>query len=251
MGGNTSTVPCFINSIGVNNHMNWSGYVYDNPSLVISEMNYMGINHIRDMLFSDISDFGEVAEAGNVFDNGFLNSDEDVATQLPGFLSTVNQFAINYPGSVVAFEGPNELNCQEALYSGVSTITSAATAVAAQLDIYTSVKADSTLAGVPVMNSSLSLSCTSLGSTAGYIAAEGNMDAEVNLANVHIYSVTSPPLSTFLSSTLGIPVAQPNAPGKPVAITEFGFSTPEWVSTKVAAQYTIFGLADAYKEGRS
>lgn len=248
VGGNTATVACFLNSLGVNSHLNYTDPVNNNPSGEIMELQYLGINRIRDEV-NGTAAFNQVANAGNVFDVLFEDTWGDTAQDLPGWISMLNQFEQSNPKSIDIFEGPNELNAQEVLYHGVSTVGSPATAVAIQKAEYADIKGDSILSNVLVMNNSINLGSSSSAQAQSYMAAEGNMDAEADIGNVHIYSHSSPPQSIILSTQWGIPNARETVPNKPVIISEFGFTTPVDVGEQQAAPLTLFGLADAFKDG--
>src|SRR5689334_20299229 len=102
----------FVQSIGVNQHISWSGTPYADLSVAESDIAYLGIDHVRDAApySGDIAAYQDMASKGIKFDLIATNAGEDVAQMLSGNLAQIDQLVQSNPGSVISIEGPNELN---------------------------------------------------------------------------------------------------------------------------------------------
>ena len=235
----------FIESIGVNTHLAYNGSPYANTSGVVADLNYLGIHAIRDQLYTTTlatTNLNTLATLGYKFDFEVTvepNSTVDVAK----FMQDLNSFQNRYPGSIGAIEGPNEVNTWKVSYDGVISIASGAEI---QKQIYTAANADALLKDIPVYN-------VTIGSTdSSQFAQLGDLSNYTDYANSHAYVMSTTDISAgidYLLSFAGIP-----APGKPMVITEAGYTTlPSYwydgVSESVHAKYMLTTLLDAYQKG--
>jgi hypothetical protein len=208
----------FVKTIGVNAHVSWTQYPYNDTSKVISAMDYLGVDNLRDYInSSSFPIFKQLAAAGVKFDL-LLNP----VVGLNNYIGWAHTLAQTYPGSVVALEGPNEVDNWPVSYNG---ITGYAGAVATQQALFTAANADPILANVPVYNLTLA------GIDSAEYAAIGNVAAYTDFANVHTYyqagqqswgysfSDTRYTLQGYINS------GQWSAPGRPTVITETGSTT--------------------------
>ena len=235
----------FDQSIGVNVHMAYTWTPYANVTSVENDLAYLGVNHVRDELFdaSNVqTNYDELAAAGIKFDfiiPVYLPS----TVNLTEFVGMVNAFALAYPGSVSAIEGPNEVNFTPAMYSGGTTPADQA---ALQEALYAAVRADPNLAGIPVYN-------LTVGSTnSAQFAALGNLSSAANFGNEHAYAPDWFTPASALSDLLTFP--QIDTPGLPTVITETGYETNaadtySGVDQTVQAKLTLDTLMDAFKDG--
>jgi hypothetical protein len=235
----------FDQSIGVNVHMAYTWSPYANVTAVENDLAYLGVNHVRDELFdaSNVQiNYEELAAVGIKFDfiiPVYLPS----TVNLTEFVGMVNAFALAYPGSVSAIEGPNEVNFTPAMYSGGTTPADQA---ALQEALYAAVRADPNLAGIPVYN-------LTVGSTnSAQFAALGNLSSVANFGNEHAYAPDWLTPASALSDLLTFP--QIDTPGLPTVITETGYETNpadtySGVDQPVQAKLTLDTLMDAFKEG--
>ncbi len=235
----------FLQSIGVNVHMGYSSTPYANVALVESDLSYLGVNSVRDSFFNwsnSQTNFQQLAAAGIKFDF-LLPEYSDHTVNIPEFISMINAFVEAHPGSVAAIEGINEANDNPAIYNGGTTLADQA---ALQQALYSAVRADPNLNGVPIYN----LTLANTNST--QYAALGNLSSAANYANEHDYVPTDQAPQQGLAYLL--PYAQLNAPGLPTVITETGYNTDPndaWSGTDqtVQAKYTLDTLMDAFKDG--
>ncbi|HTR34915.1 MAG TPA: hypothetical protein VMH80_03365 [Bryobacteraceae bacterium] len=239
----------FIQSIGVNTHLSWTGTTYANIQNNENDIAYLGISHVRDaapVAGFTLSDYQALASQGVKFDIIATSPTVNVQSDL----SQIDQLVNSNPGSVVSIEGPNELNAQDAYYNGVDTTDSPSTTNQIMQALDSGVHGDSTLAGVSVLNASISIGPSNWLS---YVQQEGNMSGYVDAGNWHVYFNNGLPPAAGISQAVAN--AQIAAPGKPVFLTESGYYTApqstDWggVNQDVQAKETLNLLLDAYKDG--
>ena len=232
----------FDQSIGVNVHMWETGSSYTNVALVESDLAYLGVDNIRDILepvSQDLQALEALASAGYKFD--FIIP--PASTDIPTFVSLLDSFIASYPGSVIAIEGPNEVDIWPVQYDGGSALSNAAQY---QEALYAAIRADANLTGIPVYNLTLgNVSATEY-------AAVGNLSSAANDANIHLYANDA--YGPQWSFNIVLPYAQLDAPGLPTVITETGYETNpadgySGVDQTVQAKYTLDTLMDAFKDG--
>ncbi|MBR0993700.1 RHS repeat protein [Bradyrhizobium japonicum] len=239
----------FINSIGVNTHAGFGWTGYNNLALMVDDLKYLGVTHLRDAMGTSPAAQPVVeglAAAGYKFD--FLVSSalpQSGTTGLQNYIASLQKFATSHPGSISSIEGLNEANHQPFSYNGSSSLNAAAQFQSA---LYQAVNANATLGSIPVYNLSLAYN-----DPQGY-SQLGNMSGSVDYANAHAYVSTSLTTSSSLAATLSAVMTA--APGKPVVITETGYTTQAntqylGVNETVQAKSILNTLVDAYKAGVS
>ena len=239
----------FINSIGVNTHAGFGWTGYNNLALMVEDLKYLGVTHLRDAMGTSPAAQPVVeglAAAGYKFD--FLVSSALPQTGTVGlqkYIASLEKFATSYAGSISAIEGLNEANHQPFSYNGSSSLSAAAQFQSA---LYQAVNANATLGSIPVYNLSLAYN-----DPQGY-SELGNMSGSVDYANAHAYVSTSLTTGSSISATLSAVMSA--APGKPVVITETGYTTQTntqylGVNETVQAKSILNTLVDAYKAGVS
>ncbi|KYG98124.1 hypothetical protein [Bradyrhizobium sp. DOA1] len=239
----------FTNSIGVNTHAGFGWTGYNNLALMADSLEYLGVTHLRDAMGTSPAAQPVVeglAAAGYKFD--FLVSSalpQSGAAGLQNYIASLQKFATSYSGSIIAIEGLNEANHQPFSYNGSSSLSAAAQFQSA---LYQAVNANATLANIPVFNLSLAYN-----DPQGY-SQLGNMSGSVDYANAHAYVSTSLTPSSSIAATLS--AVMHAAPGKPVVITETGYTTQAntqylGVNETVQAKSILNTLVDAYKAGVS
>jgi trimeric autotransporter adhesin len=235
----------FIESIGVDTHLAYNSSPYANTNQVVADLNYLGIHAIRDQLYTTTlatTNINALATLGYKFDFE-VTVESDSTVNVAKFMQNLDSFQTKYPGSITAIEGPNEVNTWMVSYNGVLSIASAAEI---QKQIYTAAKADPLLKNIPVYN-------VTIGSTdSSQFAQLGNLSNYTDYANSHAYVMSTTNISAGLDYLLAF--AAIPAPGKPMVITEAGYTTlPSYwydgVSEIVQAKYTLTTLLDAYQKG--
>lgn len=239
----------FINSIGVNTHAGFGWTDYNNLAMMVDDLEYLGVTRLRDAMGTSPAAqpvIAGLAAAGYKFD--FLVSSalpQTGAAGLQNYIVSLEKFAASHPGSISAIEGLNEANHQPFSYNGSSSLSAAAQF---QSVLYQAVKGDAALSSIPVFNLSLAYN-----DPQGYNQL-GNMSGSVDFANAHAYVSTSATPSSSLAATLS--AVSTAAPGKPVVITETGYTTQAntqylGVDETVQAKSILNTLVDAYKGGVS
>ena len=232
----------FDQSIGVNIHLWETGSSYTNIALVEGALAYLGVTNVRDQLVTwsqTQSEYTALMALGYKFD--FI--EEPTLQDIPTFVSAIKNFEATYPGSILAIEGPNEVNLQPVTYNGGSGLINAAEF---QQALDSAVRADPALSNIPVYNLTMAyLDATQYGQL-------GNLSQAANYANSHAYTPDSQTPASGLSVIL--PYAQLDAPGLPTVITETGFDTNpadaySGVDQTVQAKLTLDTLMDAFKDG--
>ena len=202
-----SEAATFVDSIGVNTHMLYTGTpYYDRFDVVKQRLLELGVHHIREDLGPDRPDqyerLNELAASGVKSTlilgdprNGTAGLDERVAT-----------VAEHLAGAMDAIEGPNE-------YSTRGGAGWRDDLIAYQQQLYTAVKGNSALASLPVIGPSI---------VHGDQAALGDVSSSLDFGNMHSYPNGAMPEAN-LSSQLA--QAALNSGSKPVMATETGYNT--------------------------
>lgn len=237
----------FTSSIGVNTHVSYAWGSYNNLALVEADLKYLGVTTLRDGLTNIPAAqpvLDGLANAGYKFDLGVSSSIPATgAAGLQQYVNALEAFQAAHPGSVIALEGLNEVNLQAFSYSGSSTIEAAAQF---QQALYSAIKADASLASIPVYNLTL-----------GYddpadFAKLGNLGASSDYANSHAYVSTGTTPAAALAAALNL--ASSVSPGDPSVITETGYSTLSTtpflgVNESAESKSILNTLMDAFKDG--
>lgn len=236
----------FVRSVGVNVHISWTKGPYTDTSKVIQGMDYLGLDNIRDYInLSSWPVYKQMAAAGLKFD---LMLDPKVGIDnYMGWASTLQQ---SFPGSVVALEGPNEVDKQSVTFNG---LTGYAGAIATQKALFARAEADPTLHDVPVYNLSLA------GIDPPEYEAVGDLSAYADFGNIHSYyqagqqSWGYSQLDPNYTLQAWIESSRWSAPGRPTVITETGSTASPGsvigVTEEVQAKQILNSLLAGAKHG--
>lgn len=228
----------FLGEIGANTHIAWTDGEYSSVSLIISDLNYLGIHNIRDGISdgaygsAPLSHYIQLAEAGEKF-TFMIGYDVDDNADIESVLSEISQVEQAVPGSVIAIEGPNEINNFSLTYDGTSGLQGA---LALQADLYADVKADASLAGVKVDYFT--------GYNAGTIAVGPTFSTKSGLAdydNQHPYPQFDQAPGYWVSRAAAL--GNTSVASTPAVYTETGYSSNN-VSPTVQEDYTLDLLLD-------
>ncbi|RVT90182.1 calcium-binding protein [Sphingomonas crocodyli] len=238
-----------VGSIGVNLHMRYTDSKYVNLTNVINDLSYLGLNLVRDYApnYSDTSEstryqmkaLNKLADLGVKFN--FLTGRDPAAV-----VKDIATFEGNHRGSVIAIEGPNEINNWAIKYDGL-TGTAAATAY---------MNALATSAGAFSVLDDVSL----YGLTGAGASVTASVNAAADVANVHMYPLQGNQAGSYIAS-----IASKKAlyGDKPIVLTEAGYYTPlknnygsapttvAWggVDQETQAKLTLNMIFDATKYG--
>ena len=233
----------FLDSIGVNTHINDTSGGYGNISKVISDLDYIGVTHVRDGLTGSLSTELFEVLANNDITFSLLTSGNNGAS-LSSQISAIAKLESLY-NAIDYVEGPNETDYFPISYNG---LTGFAATRAFQSALYSAVHGNSALSGTPVIQ-------TSLGDGNSY-SQLGNLSSSADYSNIHSYYFGW----GFTRSVADqvperIAEAQTISPGKDTVATEGGWSTATYssdgygVNERTQAVLTLNMLLDQYKDG--
>lgn len=145
------TVYDFTNSIAVNTHMAYTDGAYANVGNVVADLSYLGISTIRDSVpnpYGGIPAANQVSALKTLAADG-IKFDLLVSPGLPiaQTITQINSIETFGPNSVIAVEGPNEINNNPVSYGG---FTGQAGANAYQAALYKAIKANAATANLTV-----------------------------------------------------------------------------------------------------
>jgi Hint domain len=233
----------FLDGLGVNTHIPYTDGEYGSVSLIISDLQYLGIDELRDGISdgtlgsAPLWHYIEIAEAGEKFtfliDTG-AESNADIEAELVEI--TAVEKAV--PGSVIAIEGVNEINNWPVTFNGTSGLQGALDLQAA---LYADVKADSALAGVAVDYFT--------GYGAGTVGTGPDLSTTAGLADYdtqHPYPNGNEAPAYWVSRAAALGNA--SSASTPAVYTETGYSTDN-VSPYVQEVYTLDLLMDTAQQG--
>jgi hypothetical protein len=242
---NTTAVQAeiFIDSIGVNTHLDFTGSSYSNITTVETAINYLGVKTVRDSANStaDLGATGlwqQVANATGAKFDAYLG-EGSVATMVTGLANAVT---LAHQGILTSIEGGNEEDQGYAASLGNSLAQTAAY----QQTVYTTAHS----LGLSAINMSFG---TGWSKATGDYGTVGDLASVTDYANDHVYFGTgNSPLSTIQMLNSDAELA---AGGKTVINSEMGWYTTASttdssnVTVDVQAKYMSDGLLDAYQAG--
>ena len=246
----------FADSIGVNLHLGWIDTVYCNGPVVLGMLQVLGIRHVRDMPptgWKVESDNGLALLASNGmkfnFVYGATGTSSDLNVSVPTDISQVVKFMQQFPGSVISMEGPNELNGQEVILNGASSLDPHVGADI-QRHCASQTRGNSTMqsAGVKMMNLSIT---NGRDGWSQYVDALGDLSAHCDQANWHVYFWQG--LQPSHNVDYMMDDAHRSAPNKPIVFTEAGWPTAYenelGLDPVTAAKHTLNLVAYTWMKG--
>ncbi|GAA0535178.1 hypothetical protein FHS83_003156 [Rhizomicrobium palustre] len=226
----------FVDAIGVNVHVAYTDGAYGKLDKVTQSLDYLGIKLLRDSApnTQNLPRYNTLANAGYRFNFIVNGGDTGILAQRFAGITT------SYPGSVVAVEGPNEVNNFKFTYAGQTGTTAA---LAYQTQLFNSVKATPALSATNVYNYT------------DYPYHAGTADS----MNIHTYpKYGAQPYASLVFDLNSVTTA---LPGHPRVITEIGYpqmpdpkqwkGPADWnpVDENTQAILTLNALLDAYTLG--
>ena len=237
----------FVNSVGVNAHMDSGSSVWTNTQRIAAEIAALGVKHMRDGTPYDwaLPEYVALAKTGVVFDLSQVNPTAAAFTTVGSTEDAQRATALAdaVPGSVESMEGANEYNINSYSLNGSNSNGNLAWGAADDASLQAAVAAAPALAGVTVVAASTAL-----------IDSAPNVSAYVGASNWHVYGGVGEQLGAKMAA--GIAAAQATAPGKPVYVTETGISSSgygsaTWGVTDEATQGIILtnAVLESFKDG--
>ena len=223
----------FINSIGINTHLDFAVTAYNNVTVVESALNYLGVKQVRDAMQFPTSPalFAQVAAATGIKYDLFLAPGAEA--DLPAALQSLKQLPAS---DIETLEGRNEADLFGPGFEQ---------GIADQVTLYQFARQN--FPGILVIQESFA-------GLPDYGAA-GDQSAFADYGNAHTYFGTgnNPALGDWIGVLNNY--ALQATPGKPVIITEAGYYTtgsttdPHSVDFTVQAKYTLDLVLDSFQEG--
>ena len=221
-----------VDSIGVNTHIDFRKFGYQNLANVEATIRYLGVKNIRDSaaVASDVFTWAEVARATGVKLDDFIGETgpQDMHVQLTLVPPLVHAGLLNY------LEGGNEEDDPYARNLGNSLRVTAEF----QHQVFTMGKS----LGVPVINMSFGQGWTPLNDWHGDYDKVGDLSAYADYANAHTYPTGNQ--TTEAAIKLLNDDAHIAAPGRPVITTEIG-----WDRDGTEAPNVLQAVLDGIKAG--
>lgn len=227
----------FLASLGVNTHLDFGKYGYEDSAAVVRSITYLGVTSLRDspQHESDLQSWKSVADAAHVKFDAYVaeGSPADMDNSLGLIRSLATQNILSF------VEGGNEEDDPYAIQRG----NSIAAAAAFQRKVHEVGRA----AGLPVINLSFGSGWTAANNWHGNYDKVGDLSAHCDFANAHVYPAhgAGQPLKTIQRL---IDTAKLAAPSRPVAITELGWKTNTADEETIAVE-TLAAAFDAALSG--
>lgn len=227
----------FVQTLGVNTHIDFQAYGYQNLRTVEAAINYLGLSNLRDSP-ENLADLGangwwqQVANATGAKFDAFLG--EGSYSQMTSDLGRAAQLA--QQGILNFIEGGNE---EDDPYPASLGNTMALTAQFQQTVYQTAHQY-----GLPAINMSFGAGWTSANNWHGDYDKVGNLAPYADYANAHTYPSGAPDQTIQMLNA----DAQIAAVGRPVITTEIGWDANTTDLTS-AAKYTLDAALDGFKDG--
>ncbi len=209
----------FVESIGVNTHLNYSDTIYNNfDGLLKPSLLYLGVRHIRDGLTDDDFDlkrFRDLHSVGIKLTGGVSYEVES----MPALVNMVK----TQRDVLEAVEGPNETDVfTQFSYKGQKFPEGT---IAFMKDFYVAMKADPQLSELPVLQTTLAFPDAEFagGTRAGIL---GDLSAYADFGNSHNYFSFGEIPSTRIEED-HLPLNSKITPGKAMMSSEGGYQMGE------------------------
>lgn len=220
--------------VGVNTHLDFNNWGYQNVAQTIADINYLGLKHLRDCP-NHPSAWQQVATGTGAKFLAFIGE-----TSLSGAQAQL----ANMPALAALLdgvEGANEWDDAYSLSQGVDLQKGATF----QQQVY---QAGQTL-HLPVVNMSFGAGWTATNNWQGDYGKVGDLSAVADYGNAHTYPTVGQGTSSSMSRLNGL--AKLAAASRPVMTTEIGWNGSQYTSEQEVARHTLEAVFDAVKLGNS
>ena len=224
------TVRALLETFAINTHFQQGGQ-YSEVQKSVDALHDLGITQVRDS-FTGLGHPGmEYAAQHGIKFLFTINAGWGM-----GVIGALEKWERAYPGSILAIEGPNEVNNWPVNYAGTTGIPAAQ---AFQNDLFTAVHASPLLSRIPVVA----------------LTSWPVFENSSNVGNVHAYARSGTFVSPEIRNGLADEISR-NPPAKPTWLTEVGYHThlgsadhDEGVSESVQAKMVLSAYLDAFEQG--
>ena len=226
----------FTNSLGVNTHIDFNAYGYQNLATVESALRYLGVTNVRDSAESstDLTSWQQVATATGVKFDDYIP--EGSPADMQGALNLVTQIA--QQGVLNFVEGGNE---EDDAYAASLGNTLAITAQFQQ-----QVFALGQKLGLPVINMSFGSGWTAANNWQGNYDKVGDLSAYANYGSAHTYPNPGQTPDDAIQMINGL--SKLAAVSRPVITTEIGWDNASFTQAQTA-RYLVDAALDGIKDG--
>jgi hypothetical protein len=227
----------FVSTLGINTHIDFADYGYQNLTVVEASINYLGVTNIRDSAESatDAQTWLQVAQATHA------KFDDYIAETSPAGMATdlgyVSQLAAE--GILNFIEGGNE---EDDSYPASLGNTLQITAQFQQ-QVYATGRA----LGLPVINMSFGAGWTPTNNYQGDYGAVGDLSAYADYGNAHTYPTIGQSTDWAMQRLNGL--AQLADSSDPVVTTEIGWNESQGFTQADIAKLVVQAALDGMKDG--
>ncbi len=227
----------FIDSLGVNTHLDFGSYGYQNVATVENAIRYLGLNNLRDSPGSsgDLTLWKQVAQATGAKFDAFIGetSPSGMSTQLGWMSEIAKQGILNY------VEGGNEEDDAFPASQGNNLQITAKF----QQQVY----ALGHQFGLPVINMSFGAGWTAANNWQGNYGTVGDLSGITDYANAHTYPNANQTPDSTIARLNGL--AHLAASSRPVITTEIGYDENLGFNQNQVAKLTLETALDGIKNG--
>jgi len=227
----------FINTLGVNTHIDFKRYGYENLTQLEQDLIYVGVRNVRDSArnASTLTSWPRIASATGVKFMDFMatGSPQDMRECLPWVTPLARAGVLNY------IEGGNEEEIAYAIGRGNNQYIAAEF----QKQIYNTGR---TL-GIPVVNMSFGGGWTAANNWQGNYGSVGDLSAITDYANAHTYPNKGQKVDATMIRLNGL--AKLAAGSRPIITTEIGWDENKGHVQDEIAKHVLNASFDGWKNG--
>lgn len=227
----------FVATLGINTHIDFADYGYQNLAIVESSINYLGVKNIRDSAESaaDARSWLLVAQAAHAKFDDYIaeTSPAGMATDLSYVAQLASEGILNF------IEGGNE---EDDAYPASLGNTLQITAQFQQ-----KVHATGQALGLPVINMSFGSGWTAANNYQGDYGAVGDLSAYADYGNAHTYPNVGQGTDWAMQRLNGLAGIADSK--DPVITTEIGWNESQGYGQTNIAKYVLQAALDGMKNG--
>jgi hypothetical protein len=228
-----------FDSVGLNTHIDFNNWGYQDLGKTIAAINYLGIKHLRDCpnAASNLTgprSWKTVADGTGAKFLAFIGETSPGSAQ-----GQLDHFApLAAQGILEGVEGPNEWDVAYSVSQGATLSLAAAF-----------------LQKVQAVGKTLNLPVTNISFGAGWVPplyeghypSQGDLSQWCDFGNAHTYPNVGQSCVASISRLNGL--AKMAAASRPVMVTEIGFNGSQFKSDADVARFVLFCILDAVKAG--
>ncbi|MBV9251217.1 MAG: hypothetical protein JO227_18445, partial [Acetobacteraceae bacterium] len=236
------TTTSFINSLGVNTHVDFNSGGYQNIAQTEQAINYLGLKNLRDSAEDPAegqagSKWAQISAATGAKFDDYMG--EGSPGQMQSDLNEAQQIAQNNPGILNYLEGGNEEDDPYATSNGNNLQITAQF----QQQVYSVAHS----LGLPAINMSFGQGWTAANNWHGDYDKVGDLSSVTDYANAHTYANPGQTPDSALQQLNGDALIA--AGSRPIITTEVGWDENQGFSQADIAKYVLDASLDGIKDG--